>query len=296
VDGKQTLKQQLPYPYDQDLSPILRRLDRRTPASRTRLANDPVTAAYLAAGMRLIERHLGPGVKRLAVDPDDQASIERPLVSFLSQRAVAAEVNNNPDPFPQMGNVPTLRCTWRSHSDFIADLLRFGLWSQYQPNHCDAKEVTELICQEIEGPSFVDAVHGVAYWDLMTLIDRPRFRLELVATATAEGDDVIQKAMAESYDAIIDMWKDICTEVLRARKLRLRAGITLEDFVGLLAAVTEGVALRALADPNAGLIDHANQRSLLGTATLALIRGCVQRSDDPDDLTLELAIHTMIYG
>lgn len=41
-----TLKQQLPYPYNQDLSKILRSLNRRTPFARRRLANDPVTAAY----------------------------------------------------------------------------------------------------------------------------------------------------------------------------------------------------------------------------------------------------------
>ena len=43
-----TLKQELPYPYNQDLSKILRGLNRRTSFSRRRLANDPVTAAYLA--------------------------------------------------------------------------------------------------------------------------------------------------------------------------------------------------------------------------------------------------------
>jgi len=44
------LKQQLPYPYDQDLSKVLRGLKRRNPITRrSRQANDPVTAAYLAA-------------------------------------------------------------------------------------------------------------------------------------------------------------------------------------------------------------------------------------------------------
>jgi hypothetical protein len=104
-----TPKQQLPYPYDQDLSKILVGLNRRTPFARRRLANDPVTAAYLAAAVRLIQRHLGPGANRAAADPDDHDSIERAVLSFLSQRAVAAEVCPNPPPFHRVGRVSTMR-------------------------------------------------------------------------------------------------------------------------------------------------------------------------------------------
>lgn len=139
MDEEQALKQRLPYPYNQDLSMVLRRLDRRTPFSRQRLANDPVTAAYIVAGMRLIQRHLGPGAERVLADPDDENSVGRPLLSFLSQRAVAAEVANNPDPFPRLGSTSTLRCSWKSHSDFIADLLSFGLWSLHRPAYYDRR-------------------------------------------------------------------------------------------------------------------------------------------------------------
>lgn len=295
MNSAQTLKWQLPDPYNQDLSQVLRRLDRRTPFSRNRLANDPVTAAYLAAGMRLIERRLGPGAERERSDPEDQDSVERPMLSFLSQRAVAAEVANNPNPFPQVGSVSTLRSTWKSHSDFIADLLRFGLWSRYRENHCVPTEFTDVIKEIIDGPCFVRAIHDLGYLDLMTLIDRPRFRLELIATAAAEGDEVIQKAMAENYQELLRQWKEVFVEALSARGLRLRAGVTVDDYVSIVAAVTEGIALRALADPHSGIVDHAGRRSLLGTASLALIRGCVERIDDADGLTLEQAINAMIY-
>ncbi|MEV5703649.1 hypothetical protein [Actinoallomurus sp. NPDC052274] len=295
MSSTQTLKQQLPPPYNQDLSQVLRRLDRRTPFSRNRLANDPVTAAYLAAGMRLIERYLGPAAQRAYSDPEDPNSLERPTLSFLSQRAVAAEVANNPDPFPQIGTVSTLRSTWKSHSDFIADLLRFGLWTGYHENHCVTTECIDVIEQIIDGPHFVRAVHRLSYWDLTTLIDRPRFRLELIATAAAEGDEVIQNAMAENYQELLAQWKEVFAETLSARGLRLRGGVTLDDLVSIMAAVTEGIAFRALADPHSGVIDHARQRSLLGTASLALIRGCVERTDDTDGLSLEQAVTAMIY-
>ncbi|MCT9935428.1 hypothetical protein N5079_35035, partial [Planotetraspora sp. A-T 1434] len=295
ADKQQTLKQQLPHPYNQDLSQVLRRLDRRTAFSRTRLANDPVTAAYLAAAMRLIERNLGPGATRTPSDVDDENSIDRPVLSFLSQRAVAAEVANNPAPFPQMGSVSTMRSTWRSHSDFIADLLRFGLWSQYQPTHCDTTEAADVIEQIIEGPHFVQAVHDLGYGDLMTLIDRPKFRLELIAVAAADGDDTIRKAMAENHHGIVAPWKEGFAEILRARGLRLRTGLTLDALVALMTALTEGIALRALIDPDVGIIDHLRRRSLLGTGRLALILGCVERADNSDGLSLEQAVSAMVY-
>ncbi|MFC4589924.1 hypothetical protein [Sphaerisporangium corydalis] len=292
---KQTLKQQLPHPYNQDLSQVLRRLDRRTAFSRTRLANDPVTAAYIAAAMRLVERHLGPDATRTLRDSGDETSIDRPVLSFLSQRTVAAEVNNNPDPFPQMGSVSTMRSTWRSHSDFIADLLRFGLWSKYQPSHCDVTETADVIEQLIDGPHFVEAMHELGYRDLMTFIDRPKFRLELIAVAAADGDDTIRQAMAENHHGLMEPWIEVCAEILRVRGLQLRTGMTLDMLVTLMTAITEGVALRALIDPEVGIVDHRKQRSLLGTGLLALILGCVERTDDADELSLEEAVSTMVY-
>src|SRR5690242_4247480 len=151
MDQRPTLKQRLPFPYNQDLSQVLRRVDRRTVFHRSRLANDPVTAAYLAAAMRLIERHLGPDAERPVADPGDENIVERPLLGFLSQRVVAAEVARNPDPFPRMGSVSTLRSTWKSHSDFIADLLRFGLWSQYHPARWESELTARAIQQLMDG-------------------------------------------------------------------------------------------------------------------------------------------------
>src|ERR1022692_1418868 len=112
MSNDENLKKQLPFPYDRDLSKVLTHLNRRTPFSRERLANDPVTAAYIAAAVRLAGRHLGPSPERVPVDPRDDNSLARPLLSFVSLRAVADEVANNPDPLPRQGSVPTMRSTW----------------------------------------------------------------------------------------------------------------------------------------------------------------------------------------
>jgi hypothetical protein len=290
MDNRQTLKQRLPFPYDQDLSQVISHVDRRTPHSRKRLANDPVTAAYLAAAMRLIERHLGPGATRKQIDPEDENSVERPLLSFLSQRTVAAEVANNPNPFPRVGNVSTMRSTWKSQSDFIADLLSFALWSQSRPDYWESQEMQNAIARLMGGAAFTEAVHDLAYWNMVIFVSRPRFRLELVAAAAVEGDDIIRDAMVEHYRGAVEPWKHLLDDVLEARGLRLRRGIEADDFVNALAAVAEGMALRAIAEPAADIVDHGRQKSLLGTVMLGLIRSFLERSDDGDGTTLEEAV------
>ena len=275
------LKQQLPYPYNQDLSKVLRGLKRRNPITRrSRQANDPVTAAYLAAAVRLIQRHLGPCASRLPDDADGADSIERPLLNFLSQRAVAAEVGHNPPPFHRVGRVSTMRERWKHQSDFVADVLRFGLWASHYPaSHQD--EAADAKDEVIRGPDPVRGVHRMCYWDMNKLLATPMFRLGLVAAAEAEGDPVIAEAMSERHQENGPLWKQFYEEFLQSR---------------VLAAVADGLALRALADPAAPVIDHARRRCLLGTTVLALIAGCVERAEDGDGLPLEEAAHALVCG
>jgi hypothetical protein len=287
------LKHELPYPYDQDLSKVLHGLRRRNPIThRSKQANDPVTAAYLVAAVRLIQRHLGPGAIRTRGDPDDPDSVERPLLSFLSQRAVAAEVNHNPPPFHRVGRVSTMRERWRHQSDFVADVLRFGLWARYaqaprKDEMADAKD------EVIGSTDPVRAVHRLGYLALTRLLGTPMFRLGLVAAAEAEGDPVIGEAISQRDRVNDPPWKDFYEEFLRARGLRVRPGITLDECVTLLAALADGLALHALADPAANVVDHDRRRCLLGTAALALIAGCVERADHGESLSLDQAVRAM---
>jgi hypothetical protein len=288
------LKQQLPHPYNQDLSDILLHLDRRKQESRARLANDPVTAAYLAAAMRLVQRQLGPGAERLQTDPDDEDSIERPLLAFLSNRAVAEEVQNNPQPFPSVGNVATLRSTWQSHADFIADLLNFGLWSAQYPatreNDVRDKNAKRLLA----GDDPVQAVHDLAYWESSTIIDLPTFRLKVVASACADGDRSLAEAMAESTYGFIKPWKELYLEFLQARGMQLRAGITIDDFANILQISSSGVAVRMISDPASKIVDHDRRHSLLGTIALALIYACLEPINGATGLTLEQAVDAQL--
>jgi hypothetical protein len=287
------IKEKLPFPYNQDLAPVLQGLARRTPQGRSRLANDPVTAGYLAAGMRLLERQLGHWTDEPDAGSASHSTCERPLLRLLSQRAVADEVANNHDPFVRVGSTSTLRATWRSQSDYVADLLRFGLWSQHYRN-LYADDLANRAEGLLEAPDVVKAIHLAAYANLASSIEESRFRLQLLATATAEGDPVIGQAMTENYQEITQTWQPVFAELLHTRGLRLRPGITLDDMTCLLIAAVEGLSLRALADSSTKVLDENRQECLVGVFALAFLVGCTQPEEDADGLTLEQALEEML--
>src|SRR5581483_5151167 len=186
----------------------------------------------------------------------------------------------------------------RSHSDFIADLLRFGLWSEYHPARWESEATARAIEQLLDGAEadFAQSIHELGYSNLMVYLGRGRFRLRLVATAVADGDQVIRDALAEFYQEGLASWRMVFDEVLRSRGLRLRAGVGPLDFMTMLSAVAEGTAVQALSAPTPGVVDHERRRTLLGTAALALILGCLERVGAGDGLSLEQAAHAKVYG
>jgi hypothetical protein len=293
-DGK-CLKSQLPYPYNQDFSGVVTHGNRRTPFSRERLANDPVTAAYVAAGMRLAERVLGPHPERIPVDPRDENSLARPLFSFISQRAVADEVTNNPDPFPRQGSVSTMRSTWASHADYIADLINFTFSPGYHSDSFNDK-VAAGAERLLEGPDVAEAVHDLAYLNMADEISTPTFRLSHVAMCAADGDKTITDAIGDGYERILAPWRELYATFIEARGLRLRPGVTVDDMANVLSALVDGLALRTVGNPSPALIDHDRKRTVLGKAALALVYSFLEPAGNAGDLTLEQAVQEMIHG
>jgi hypothetical protein len=295
MSDDKNLKDQLPFPYNQDLSEVLTHLDRRTPFARKQLANDPVTAAYIAAAVRLAGRHLGPQPVRDPVDPRDENSLDRKLFSFISQRAVAEEVANNPEPFPRQGSVPTMRSRWKNQSDFIADLINFATW----PGNYPAGFYDEMAAgaeRLLEGPDAVEAVHELAYMNVADNISTPAFRLTYVAMTAADGDKTLSEAIRQSYEGLMAPWKEVYAAFGEARGLKLRPGITVDDIANILAALMDGLDLRTISNPSAALVDHERKRTVLGTAALALAYSFFEPGADHSGKTLEQAVHEMIYG
>lgn len=276
-------KRDLPFPYNQDLSGVLRNLRRRTPMGRRRLANSPETAAFLAAGMRLLDRHFGPGTQQ-------RVNSEFLLLGPLSQRRVADEFHGNPPPFIRDGNGGSmLRDRWEPHSDFIVDLLNFALWREnYRPEH--RKQRKANLRRLVRGPDFASAVHEVAHRHTAEGVDLPQVRLSLALMAAAEGDEEVRRIISAVYGDYLGSWKQLYGTVMRVRGLRLREGLTRDDLANVLSAANDGTTLRALGDPGAGVLGHDSDRSLMGLVALAVIYAFLETEEEASGLTLEQAV------
>jgi len=288
-----TLKQQLPYPYNQDLSQVLTRLNRRTTLGRQGLANDPVTAAYLAAAMRLVRRHVGPPDDVIGTEGNEAPEFDRSLLGFLTQRAVAAEIANNPDPFPCRGNVSTMRSIWRTQSDFVVDLLSFAFWPGYYPESYQQTRANGAE-QLAGGASVADAVEDLAYRITQAIEESAPFGLQLVAIASAGRNEDARLALEGKYARAHCLWKQVYAEFIQARGLRLREGMTLDQLTSILTSMIEGSMMRAISDPSAGILDHVEHRSLLGTAAIALLNGCLEPADAPDGRSIRDALEDKV--
>jgi hypothetical protein len=164
-------------------------------------------------------------------------------------------------------------------------------WHYPAPHH---DEIADARDEVIHGKDPVRALHRLCYWDMTKLLGTPMFRLGLIAAAEAEGDPVIGAAISGRHQENSPLWKSFYGEFLRSRGLRLRPGISLDDCVVLLSAMADGLALRALADPGARIVDRARRRCLLGTAALVMIAGSVERADGGDSLSLEDTVLDML--
>jgi hypothetical protein len=282
-------KRELPFPYNQDLSGVLRHLNRRTRVFRARLANDPCTAAFLVAGMRLLEQRLGPGPQRGA------QQTARPLLNSLSQRAIVAEVAGNQPPFPRRGSLSMLRDRWSAQSHFVADLVNFAVWREnYRPGSREQRAATTR--KLVSGPDFAQAVHEIAYQHTAEGVGMPSVRLSLALMTEAEGDDELMRALSAMYEDYLGSWKELYAAVMRERGLRLRPGLSLDDLANALSAATDGMILRAIGNPGAGVVDNDNRRSLMGTVALALVHAFLEPDEDPSGLTLEQAVAARFDG
>lgn len=88
----------------------------------------------------------------------------------------------------------------------------------------------------------------------------------------------------QRHGDVTDKWKEVYLDFLRVRNLRLRPGITLEQFATILSSLAEGMTLRNTCDSGPSLSDPVRHVSLLGTAVLSVTIGCL---DWDDGLTVE---------
>ncbi|UQU67900.1 hypothetical protein COUCH_17170 [Couchioplanes caeruleus] len=274
-------KKDLPYPYNQDFSGIVTRVKGVREATRAALVNSPKVASYLKAGANLIEQNLGACER--AAEADGRKQYWSGL-RFLTERALSKEMESLEPPFLRQKGDGPYRATWASHDDYLNDLLTFMFHAMsYDPQY-DAEVETRGWLDDEE--SFVDAIDRATHAELQAICRMPLFRLQLIMVATADRNDGIHDAIANSYAGALEPWKKIYESTFASRGFQLRPGVTLDQLAYMLAAVTEGFALHHLGDPGAGIIGESPEDNLVGMAVLGILNSYLEPVSEPSGLAL----------
>jgi hypothetical protein len=257
-----------------DLTDVVQNVHRHNAEATRRLANNPLTRAYLEAGFRILEREFADGHAR------DDDRLHRPLAT-LTRETVITEVANGPAELPRQGTVGSFRDRWAYFPDYVSDLTRYVLRTQRMP--WDAR-LAEQAGNALTDGEFSSAVHEVAFRRTMLSTRSTTMRFRYSAIALATRDQRLYEPLSSLYEHVTEAWERLIESVLSSRDLRLRPGLTPRDLAMMLTALNEGLALRVASDPNHHVFDEASRRSTLGTAALTLFAGAV---DTDDGATIE---------
>ncbi|GAB3433207.1 hypothetical protein [Actinophytocola sediminis] len=252
-----------------DLAGVVLNVHRSTPEATRRLANHPLTRAYLEAGLRILERELKAG------PAGDEDRLLRPLAT-LTRDTVITEVAGGPAELPRQGTVGSFRDRWAYFPDYVSDLTRYVLRPRRMP--WDAL-LAEQAQDALAAGEFSAGVHEVAFRRMMMSVHSTTLRFRYSAVALAMQDQRLYRAMSSMYEDVTGVWQRLVESVLAGRNLTLRPGITARDLAVMLTALNEGLAFRIAGDPSHQVLDEQTRRGLLGTGALAIVAACVDTGD-----------------
>lgn len=260
---------------DEDLARVLRHLNRHTKAGRLKAAKDPVTRAYLQAGLRLLNKQFDT----ISVDGEQEDDPQpSPFFAWLSRAKIIEEMKNEQSSqLPRIGTLNGIRDRWEPHRHYIADLLLVALAS----DHWTISLATnDQLVQSLMGEDLPSAAHEMAFQDLEALTATAvSFQVQMIAASFAERDPVVRQSLKQVYELVTHNWSHVYAMVLESLGAQLRPGLTLVDFTNMLTAAAEGFALRLLADPDAKIINRNARTSLLGTLAIGLLMSCIDLGD-----------------
>lgn len=250
-----------------DLSGIVTNLNRTRARSRTKLANDELTRAFLDAALSLTED--------LFSAPAKDADEERPTMSYLSKPKIIGRVRRD-----SMHLAPTeakFRDRWAGHQNFLADFISYALTARHWSLHIALAKRSENLLTS--GQDFSKSVHEIAYADLMLVLDLPAYRFQLLAVASSAADSVASKALSSMYETLAKAWAQLYVKVFDHYGVRFRPGVSVEAFNIILQSTAEGLGMRLVSGVNESILNHEDKSSLLGTAAMALMIGFLDFGD-----------------
>jgi hypothetical protein len=126
-----------------------------------------------------------------------------------------------------------------------------------------------------------NTAEAIAYEDLSLSVgpNDMAFRAQMMLLPLTAGDETLRAEMAAQYDDLLEMWGVAYANMLNSRGLKFRSDVTPKEFAIIITAVSEGLAMRAMVEGPANVMDNDAKTSLLGIAALALFSSFVDTGD-----------------
>ncbi|HEY0640159.1 MAG TPA: hypothetical protein VGD67_21225 [Pseudonocardiaceae bacterium] len=254
-----------------------------------RLANGPVVRACLESGRRLAERELLGFVgeehlhRPLCTLTRENIANEAELIFREARRddRIARALFGTPPDWKKAATRPsigTMKDRWPTLALYMGDLVRYALRERYSLTDGMLDEATRAELRETA--AFSVAVDKVAYEDMKIVhTDETSARFQYLVTGLADFHEQIKEALGGVYKHSFGYWRDVYAEILEARGVSLRPGISLDELTMMLTGMAQGLSLRHIGAAGGKVIDHHNRRSLLGKASQILIAGAIDPGD-----------------
>ncbi|MFD4668668.1 hypothetical protein ACFWNN_02980 [Lentzea sp. NPDC058450] len=259
-----------------------------------KLANSPVVRACLEGGRRLAERellgqvgdeHLHRPLRTLTRE-NIAAEAERVFQEAEKRRdgQIARALFGTPPDWKKAKTRPSggsMKDPWPTLALYMGDLVRYALLDRYSLTEGMLDDATRA--QLREAPAFSAVVDKVAYQDMkIVYADETSARFQYLATGLADFHDQVREALGGVYEHSFRYWRGVYAEILEARGVSLRPGISLDELTMMLTGMAQGLSLRHIGAAGGKVIDHHDRCSVLGKASLILIAGAIDPGDGRD--------------
>lgn len=254
-----------------------------------KLANGPVVRACLESGRRLAELELFGNV--------DEEHMDRPLCTLTQKniakgaqlifreardkKDIACALFGTPPDWTKgktKPSVATMKDRWPTLELYMGDLVRYALLDRYSLVDGMLDEATRAELRKTA--AFSVAVDKVAYQDMaIVYANETSARFQYLVTGLADYHEQIREALSGVYKHSFRYWRDVYAEIIEARGVSLRPGISLDELTVMLTGMAQGLSLRHIGAASDKVIDHHNRRSVLGKASQILITGAIDPGD-----------------
>ena len=113
------------------------------------------------------------------------------------------------------------------------------------------------------------------------------FRLSLITGTISDRYPELKGMSSYIYQSVDEEWTEVYKTLFCVLGLKLSPDVTFQDIADIFSAVSGGLTIRALLDPQREFIDHDMRKSLLGKAAAALLTAFADT--DGGDRTVEEA-------